>query len=305
MATGCGPGGRGGWPSRYARLVQVSTDYVRRHGLRPVPRGGGPEPTSAYGRTKLAGEEAVITTLPPDRSLSLRTAWLYGAGGANFVKTMLTLQTRHDTLNVVDDQRGQPTWSRDLANQIEVLVVRCPPAAYHGTAGGHHLVMASPARSSGWPGSTRIECSPPPPRRFRDRRLARLQRARPRSVAGSGLSPMRPWNVALAERCRRSWTHWTDRRFAQPRARPAAACRHPRRPRLSSLAAVVAQGPGHRHHEGHCAAQPHLARLRPSPSSHQRGKPPSGSRRGRRRPPRRSGQGSAGRSLTSRPNMPR
>ena len=183
------------------RLVQVSTDYVfDGRASAPYQEAAAPNPTSAYGRTKLAGEEAVITTLP-DRSYIVRTAWLYGAGGANFVKTMLTLQTRHDTLNVVDDQRGQPTWSRDLANQIEVLVTSGAPAGvYHGTAGG----------DTTWYGFTReiFRLAGLDPHRVQPTTTEAFPRPAPRpaySVLGHdrwlevGLSPMRPWNVALAE----------------------------------------------------------------------------------------------------------
>jgi dTDP-4-dehydrorhamnose reductase len=73
-----------------------------------------------YGRTKLAGEEAVREILP-DAACVVRTAWVYGASGQNFVKTMARLEKERDTVSVVDDQRGSPTWSRDLANGLLAL----------------------------------------------------------------------------------------------------------------------------------------------------------------------------------------
>ena len=67
----------------------------------------------------------------------MRTAWLYGVHGPNFVKTMLALEATKPEISVVDDQRGQPTWSRDLARQIVMLIdADAPPGIYHGTSSG-------------------------------------------------------------------------------------------------------------------------------------------------------------------------
>lgn len=119
------------------RMVHISTDYVFDGSAEtPYSEDAPTNPASAYGRTKAVGEEAVLMALP-DRGYVVRTAWLYGANGANFVKTMLRLAESHDTLNVVDDQRGQPTWSRDLARQIVTLVdADAPAGVYHGTSSG-------------------------------------------------------------------------------------------------------------------------------------------------------------------------
>jgi dTDP-4-dehydrorhamnose reductase len=120
-----------------ARVVQVSTDYVF-DGQATVPyeETAPLNPRTAYGRTKAAGEWAVQTYLP-DRSWIVRTAWLYGAGGRNFVQTMIRLATQRETVDVVDDQRGQPTWSADVARQIVQMVeADAPPGIYHGTAAG-------------------------------------------------------------------------------------------------------------------------------------------------------------------------
>nr|MCH9815682.1 NAD(P)-dependent oxidoreductase [Actinomycetes bacterium] len=90
-------------------LVQVSTDYVfAGDATEPYNELADPNPQSAYGRTKLAGELAVREILP-DRSYVVRTAWLYSEHGGNFVKTMLKLEQGHATVAVVDDQLGQPT----------------------------------------------------------------------------------------------------------------------------------------------------------------------------------------------------
>ncbi|MEX2289335.1 MAG: dTDP-4-dehydrorhamnose reductase [Mycobacteriales bacterium] len=125
--------------SNGAKLVHVSTDYVF-----PGDRAAGPPydvddetgPRSAYGRTKLAGELAVRELLP-DASWIVRTAWVYGGTGRNFVKTMARLEREKETVSVVDDQRGSPTWSRDLAKGLWALAREDVPAGtYHCTSRG-------------------------------------------------------------------------------------------------------------------------------------------------------------------------
>ena len=120
-----------------ARMVQVSTDYVfAGDATGPYAEDAPLAPRSAYGRTKAAGEWAVRTYLP-SASWVVRTAWLYGAHGPNFVKTMARLATEQDTVSVVDDQRGQPTWTVDLAGAIVRLVTsEAPSGTYHGTSSG-------------------------------------------------------------------------------------------------------------------------------------------------------------------------
>ena len=118
-------------------LVHVSTDYVfDGHASAPYAEDAATEPRSAYGRTKLAGEQAVLATLP-DSAYVVRTAWLYGAHGRNFVHTMLRLARNGTSPGVVDDQRGQPTWTHDVATRIHALVgAGAPPGIYHATSSG-------------------------------------------------------------------------------------------------------------------------------------------------------------------------
>ncbi|MFC9502404.1 dTDP-4-dehydrorhamnose reductase [Streptomyces sp. NPDC057002] len=124
-----------------ARLIHVSTDYVfsgEAGTAAPYPENHPPAPRTAYGRTKLAGERAVLEELP-GASAVVRTAWLYGVHGTNFVRTMIGLEARRDTLDVVDDQRGQPTWSADVAERIADLGPRLGPDAhgvFHATDAG-------------------------------------------------------------------------------------------------------------------------------------------------------------------------
>lgn len=120
-----------------AKLIHVSTDYVFDGNRRtPYPENSVPSPGNAYGRTKLAGERAV-TEILPNSGYVLRTAWLYGVHGRSFVRTMIRLERERETISVVEDQRGQPTWARDLALQIlRVRRADAPPGIFHATNGG-------------------------------------------------------------------------------------------------------------------------------------------------------------------------
>ncbi|HWS35528.1 MAG TPA: dTDP-4-dehydrorhamnose reductase [Actinoplanes sp.] len=121
-----------------SRLIHVSTDYVfDGRATTPYPEDTPYAPVNAYGRGKAAGEAAVLS----HGGYVVRTAWLYGAHGRNFVKTMLTLASSHPHVDVVDDQEGPPTWSYALAGQLVALSRaasdgRAAPGAYHGTAAG-------------------------------------------------------------------------------------------------------------------------------------------------------------------------
>jgi dTDP-4-dehydrorhamnose reductase len=120
-----------------ARMVQLSTDYVFDGTAgQAYAEGDAVAPTSAYGRTKLAGEQNVLEQLP-DTGYVVRTAWLYGAHGGNFVRTMIRLERSQEKVAVVDDQRGQPTWTAAVANQIVSLMSSGAPAGiYHATCSG-------------------------------------------------------------------------------------------------------------------------------------------------------------------------
>ncbi|WP_152230269.1 dTDP-4-dehydrorhamnose reductase [Georgenia ruanii] len=119
-----------------ARLVQVSTDYVfDGAATAPYAEDAPLAPVSAYGRTKAAGEWAVRAET--DDYLVVRTAWLYGAHGACFPRTMARLAAERPQLQVVADQVGQPTWTADLADLLVRLVdAGAPSGTYHGTASG-------------------------------------------------------------------------------------------------------------------------------------------------------------------------
>ena len=122
-------GGDGG------RLLQVSTDFVfdgRQN--RPYVEDDAPNPLGVYGQSKLEGEQVVQAALPT--ATLLRTAWVYGAHGHNFVKTMLRLAGEGKPLRVVSDQTGAPTWTTDIVAAITALVDRQAVGVFHFTAAG-------------------------------------------------------------------------------------------------------------------------------------------------------------------------
>jgi len=182
-----------------ARLVQLSTDYVfDGTATQPYAEDAPRHPVSAYGRTKAAGEVLALEHNPGHTAI-VRTAWLYGKNGANFPRTMLRLAADRETLEVVNDQHGQPTWTGDLAAQLVALVDAGTPAGiFHGTNAGQaswfDLAQAV------------FVCAGLDPDRVKPTDSSAFQRPAPRpsfSVLGhhawlaAGLEPMRDWKQAL------------------------------------------------------------------------------------------------------------
>jgi dTDP-4-dehydrorhamnose reductase len=191
LAAACAAGG--------ARLLHLSTDYVfAGTALQPYPEAASPAPNSAYGRTKAAGERAVLGS--PARAWVVRTGWLYGASGGNFVKTMACLERTQATVSVVDDQHGSPTWAADLAaGLVELIEKDPPPGIYHATGGG----------ATTWCGLARavFEELGADPERVRPVGTAEAPRPAPRPAysvlaadrwRAAGLAPLRAWRDALA-----------------------------------------------------------------------------------------------------------
>ena len=111
-----------------ATLVHISTDYVFGGDLdisKAYSEDDPKAPVTVYGRTKLHGEEGIEKNC--DKYYIFRTAWLYGIGGNNFVKTMTKLGKTHDELNVVSDQHGSPTYAKDLTEIIYQAVTKKIP----------------------------------------------------------------------------------------------------------------------------------------------------------------------------------
>lgn len=187
-----------------ARLIHVSTDYVFRGDSRttPYPEDHPAAPRTAYGRTKLAGERAVLEELPGAGAV-VRTAWLYGVHGRSFVRTMMDLEATRPTVDVVDDQRGQPTWSADVAARIADLgphVREGVNGVFHATNSGEatwyelarevfRLIGADPARVRPTTGAAF-------PRPARRPAYSALAHGRWQEI---GLPAPRDWRAALHE----------------------------------------------------------------------------------------------------------
>ncbi|KAB2377507.1 dTDP-4-dehydrorhamnose reductase [Actinomadura montaniterrae] len=199
-----------------AKLVQVSTDYVfDGTATEPYPEDAPTAPVNAYGRTKLAGETAVLGY---GRGYVVRTAWLYGAHGPSFVRTMARLAGERDTVEVVDDQAGQPTWTGDLADRIIALArADAPAGAYHGTNAGRTT----------WYGLARevFALLGHDPARVRPTTSDRFVRPAPRPAfsvlghgrwAAAGLAPMRDWRDALHAAWPSLTAAWPERQTGSP-----------------------------------------------------------------------------------------
>jgi dTDP-4-dehydrorhamnose reductase len=118
-----------------ARVVHVSTDYVfAGDAAEPYVESDPTGPRTAYGRSKLAGEQEVAIATQ-DHAIA-RTAWLFGAGGPNFVDTMLRLGAEREELRVVDDQVGCPTWTGHLAPALVALAQGPATGVFHAAAAG-------------------------------------------------------------------------------------------------------------------------------------------------------------------------
>jgi dTDP-4-dehydrorhamnose reductase len=148
------------------RLLHVSTDFVfDGQQSRPYREADAANPLSVYGRSKWEGEQAVRTALP--EAAILRTAWVYGVHGRNFVKTILRVAREGKPLRVVDDQFGSPTWARDIAGAINTLVRNQARGTYHYTNAGSTswhgfatAILAGAAAAGFTLGTTTVEAIP-------------------------------------------------------------------------------------------------------------------------------------------------
>jgi dTDP-4-dehydrorhamnose reductase len=181
-----------------AGLVYLSTDYVfdGRKGS-PYAEWDPPAPLNAYGRSKLEGEQATRTVAP--RWTIVRTAWLYGVHGKNFVKTILGKAAAGESLRVVDDQVGSPTYAGDVADSVALLLTRERTGIYHVTNAGtcswyefareilqvtdHDATTVTPISSA--------ELNRP----ARRPAYSALENA---AWQATGFPPLRPWREALA-----------------------------------------------------------------------------------------------------------
>jgi len=189
--------------SRRVPLVHVSTDYVFPGDAdRPYEPGDQLGPAGAYGRTKAAGEDAVLGSGAD--AWVVRTAWLYGDTGTNFVKTMARLESQRDVLSVVDDQHGSPTWTADLAAGLLELAGRIVDAG--GPTG--RVLHCTGTGDTTWFGFAQAVFAElgADPSRVKPCTTAEFPRPAPRPAysvlsdaawRAAGLTPLRPWQEAL------------------------------------------------------------------------------------------------------------
>ncbi|MET3808753.1 dTDP-4-dehydrorhamnose reductase [Nakamurella sp. UYEF19] len=181
-------------------LIHVSTDYVFPGDATRAYEVDDPTgPRSVYGATKLAGEIAVRSAHPAAHVV--RTAWVYGATGSNFVKTMVMLEGSRDTVSVVDDQVGSPTWTADLAaGLIQLAGADVPGGVLHATGAGQ----------TSWCGFARavFEELGADPERVLPITTAEFPRPAPRPAYSvlsprawneAGLTPLPDWRAALSD----------------------------------------------------------------------------------------------------------
>jgi dTDP-4-dehydrorhamnose reductase len=187
-----------------ASLIHVSTDYVfDGESFLPYSENSPTNPATVYGESKLAGEKAVAEE-HGDHSIILRTSWLYGINGNSFPRTILQAGLKRETLDVVNDQWGQPTWTRDVVTMTEQLVNSGTRSGiFHGTNSGHttwHHFATVLFDLAGWD-SARVKptsseaFSRPAPR-------PPWSVLSHRAWADCGLPTPRPWEEALRE----AWT---------------------------------------------------------------------------------------------------
>jgi len=190
--------------ARGVPLLHISTDYVFSGSAgQPYEVDDPVGPRTVYGLTKLAGEDAVLGS--GASSWVIRTAWVYGAHGANFVKTMIRMAGERDTLSVVDDQRGSPTWTADLAAGLLELAGR----AATGKGPSQRVLHCTGAGDTTWFSFARaiFQELGTDPERVRPCTTADFPRpaARPaysvlsnKSWTDAGLNPLRDWRSALS-----------------------------------------------------------------------------------------------------------
>lgn len=183
-----------------ARLIHLSTDYVfPGTAARPYEPSDPTGPTTVYGRSKLAGERAVRELCP--QAHIVRTAWVYAGTGTDFVATMRRLEKERDTVSVVNDQIGSPTFAADLAaGLLELAATPTAPAVLHATNSGraswYDLARAVFAGIGADPERVRPCTTAEFPRPAERPAFSVLSGTAWREA---GLTPLRPWESALTE----------------------------------------------------------------------------------------------------------
>ena len=183
-----------------AKMMYISTDYVfDGQGETPWP----PDcrdyaPLSVYGRTKLEGEQAVASLL--DAYFIVRIAWVFGVNGKNFIKTMLSLGQKHDTLRVVCDQIGTPTYTLDLARLLVDMIETDKYGYYHATNEGGYISWADFAKEIFRQAGMMTKVVPVTTSEYGLSKAARPYNSRldRRKLIESGFAPLPTWQDALS-----------------------------------------------------------------------------------------------------------
>ena len=168
-----------------AKLVHFSTDYVFDGSKEEYVESDITGPINVYGKSKLLGERNIIENMDDYRII--RTSWLFGLHGGNFVETMLSLSGEMDTVSVVDDQFGKPTFTADLAHKT-AAIIGLAPGVYHITNEG---ICSWYEFASAVIGNV-VPCSS-------DEFLRKAKRPRYSVLLNTKTAPMRHWSEALFE----------------------------------------------------------------------------------------------------------
>jgi len=179
-------------------LIYVSTDYVfDGSGKKPWEVSDSPAPLNVYGKSKLAGEQVAQALC--NKHMIVRTSWVFGPHGNNFVKTMLRLGAERESMNVVSDQTGSPTYTVDLARLLCAMAARPVAGIYHAANAGECTWAEFAAKIFAL---AKLECKvnaipssdyPTAAKRPLNSRLS------PKSLLDAGYVPLPPWEFALAQ----------------------------------------------------------------------------------------------------------
>ena len=182
-----------------ARMMYISTDYVfDGQGTEPwAPDNTDYAPLNVYGRTKLWGEQAVRETVA--EHFIVRIAWVFGRNGNNFIKTMLKLAEKYDTLRVVNDQIGTPTYTLDLARLLVDMIVTDRYGTYHATNEGGYISWYDFACEIFRQAGCAVQVLPVTTAEYGVSRAARPFNSRldRRKLAENGFVPLPDWRDAL------------------------------------------------------------------------------------------------------------
>ena len=183
-----------------SRLIHISTDYAfDGKASEPYAEDAPTNPISLYGRSKLEGEKRVVAATPADAACIVRTSWLYGKNGRNFVATIIRLARERDELQVVNDQRGRPTYTRDLALVLQQIAHNFQPGILNAANSGEctwyefasHIIEVAGLRCTIKPVTTAAFPRPAPRPAYSVLSLQKLQQL-------YGIAP-RHWREAVQE----------------------------------------------------------------------------------------------------------